>query len=85
MLRKLRVLYISNNLIKDWIEFTRLQELPCLESLLFMGNPLHESYTDEASYRAECIKRLPSLKKLDGELVVTDVEAQFAQSANPTE
>lgn len=90
MLKKLRVLYISNNLIKDWVEFTRLQELPCLENLLFTGNPLHENYTDEATYRGECIKRLPSLKKLDGELVVSDVDTQFAQaqaqqSSNPTE
>lgn len=80
VLRNLRVLYISNNLIKDWIEFARLQELPALENLLFIGNPLHESFTDEASYRAECTKRLPSLKKLDGELVVSDVDAQFAQA-----
>lgn len=91
VLRKLRVLYISNNLIKDWVEFARLQEVPCLENLLFTGNPLHESFaTDEATYRAECTKRLPSLKKLDGELVVSDVDAQFAQaqaqqSANGTE
>lgn len=92
MLKKLRVLYISNNLIKDWIEFTRLQELPCLENLLFTGNPLHENIADESTYRSECIKRLPSLKKLDGELVVSDVEAQFAQAqaqqsatTNPTE
>lgn len=80
VLRKLRVLYISNNQIKDWIEFARLQELPCLENLLFMGNPLHENFTDETSYRAECIKRLPSLKKLDGELVVSDVDTQMAQA-----
>ncbi|XP_031623258.1 dynein light chain 1, axonemal isoform X2 [Contarinia nasturtii] len=85
VLKKLRVLYISNNLIKDWTEFARLQE-----NLLFTGNPLHESYTDEATYRAEVIKRLPSLKKLDGELVVSDVDSQFAQAqaqqsaTNPT-
>lgn len=80
VLKKLRVLYISNNLIKDWIEFARLQELPVLENLLFTGNPLHENFYDEALYRTECIKRLPLLKKLDGELVVSDVDAQFAQS-----
>lgn len=79
-LKKLRVLYISNNLIKDWIEFARLQELPCLENLLFTGNPLHESFVDEAAYRTECIKRLPLLKKLDGELVVSEVDAQFTQT-----
>lgn len=73
-------------------EFSRLQELPCLDNLLFTGNPLHESYTDEILYRSECIKRLPSLKKLDGELVVSDVDSQQAQAqqsatnpTNPTE
>lgn len=85
VLRKLRALYISNNLIKDWIEFTRLQELPCLENLLFTGNPLHENFTDEATYRAECIKRLPALKKLDGELVVSEVDPQLAPSTAPAE
>lgn len=69
-------------MIKDWIEFTRLQELPLLENLLFTGNPLHENFVDEAVYRTECIKRLPFLKKLDGELVVSDVDAQFAQTQN---
>lgn len=58
------------------MEFNRLQELPSLEDLLFIGNPLAESFTDEASYRAECIKRLPNLKKLDGETVVSNVGAQ---------
>lgn len=57
---------------------------------MYLGNPLHENFTDDATYRAECIKRLPLLKKLDGELVVSDVDKQFAQaqaqqSANPTE
>lgn len=79
VLKRLRVLYISNNLIKDWIEFARLQELPCLENLLFTGNPLHENFLDEAAYRVECTRRLPFLKKLDGELVVSDVDAQVDQ------
>lgn len=56
-LKKLRVLYTSNNLIKDWIEFASLQELPCSQNLLFTGNPLHESFVNEAAYGAECTKR----------------------------
>lgn len=35
--KKLRVLYMSNNLVKDWGEFNRLQEIPNLEDLLFVG------------------------------------------------
>lgn len=84
VLRKLRVLHISNNQIKDWIEFARLQEMPCLEDFLFMGNPLHENFTDELSYRVEVVKRLPTLKKLDGELVVSNVDPMLAQMANTT-
>lgn len=36
-LKKLKVLYMSNNLVKDWGEFMKLQELPLLEDLLFVG------------------------------------------------
>lgn len=77
-------MYISNNLIKDWSEFNRLQEIPTLEDLLFVGNPLAESYTDESAYRAECVKRVPTLKKLDGETIISDVDssAQAAQAQN---
>lgn len=35
---------------------------------------------DDATYRAECIKKLPLLKKFDGELVVSDVDSQIAQA-----
>lgn len=72
-LKKLRVLYMSNNLVRDWVEFNRLQEMTTLEDLLFVGNPICENMADDASWRAECIKRLPFLKKLDGETVVTGV------------
>lgn len=37
VLRKLKVLYMSNNLVKDWVEFNRLAEIPMLEDLLFVG------------------------------------------------
>ncbi|XP_022255596.1 dynein light chain 1, axonemal-like [Limulus polyphemus] len=36
-LKKLQVLYMSNNLVKDWAEFQRLAELPVLEDLVFVG------------------------------------------------
>ncbi|XP_011177877.1 dynein axonemal light chain 1 [Zeugodacus cucurbitae] len=72
-LKALKVLYISNNLIKDWSELTRLQELEALEDLVVVGNPISEGM-DEATWRAECIKRLPTIKKLDGEPVVLNEE-----------
>ena len=69
MLKKLKVFYLSNNLVRDWSEFNRLQEIPTLENLLFAGNPLVESM-DEQTWRMEATKRLPFLKKLDGETVL---------------
>lgn len=38
VLKKLKVLYVANNLIKDWSEFNKLQECPSLEDVLFTGN-----------------------------------------------
>lgn len=79
VLKNLKVLYMSNNLVKDWSEFKKLDELPILEDLLFVGNPLHDNvypqkpppYEQEGDmWRAEVVKRLPNLKKLDGEPVV---------------
>lgn len=84
VLKKLRVLYMSNNLVKEWSEFNRLQELTQLEDLLFIGNPICENLGEDVSWRTECIKRLPFLKKLDGETVVSDVEAP-AQLQSSTE
>ncbi|XP_013114457.1 dynein axonemal light chain 1 [Stomoxys calcitrans] len=72
-LKKLKVLYLSNNLIKDWAEFNRFQELEALEDLVVVGNPISEGM-DEPTWRAECIKRLPTIKKLDGEPVVLNEE-----------
>ncbi|XP_041983808.1 dynein axonemal light chain 1 isoform X2 [Aricia agestis] len=70
-LRNLRVLYMSNNLVKEWSEFNKLQELQYLEDLLFVGNPLYDGCELEA-WRAEVARRLPALKKLDGETVLRD-------------
>lgn len=69
--KKLKVLYMSNNLVKEWAEFNKLQELPMLQDLLFIGNPLYDNM-DETIWKAEAIKRLPNLKKLDGEPVLRD-------------
>ncbi|XKL62469.1 hypothetical protein PGB90_002302 [Kerria lacca] len=71
VLKKLKVLYMSNNLVKEWSEFNKLQECPCLEDLLFVGNPIHDN-TDENEWKLEVHKRLPNLKKLDGEPIVLD-------------
>lgn len=45
----------------------RLAELPCLADLVFVGNPLEEKHSAEGNWMDEACKRLPGLKKLDGE------------------
>ncbi|CAH8681324.1 unnamed protein product [Schistosoma rodhaini] len=70
VLKKLKVLYMSNNFVKDWSEFQKLADLPVLEDLLFVGNPLEENSGD--NWREEACKRLPKLKKLDGVPVLHD-------------
>lgn len=48
-------------------EFVKLAELPCLEDLVFVGNPLEEKHSSEGNWIDEATKRVPKLKKLDGE------------------
>ncbi|XP_064622391.1 dynein axonemal light chain 1-like [Lineus longissimus] len=72
MLKNLKVLYIANNSVKDWGEFQRLEALLKLDDLLFVGNPLEEKLTSEATYRDDVIKKLKMIKKLDGVPVVRD-------------
>uniref|UniRef100_A0A670I3M9 NXF1/2/3/5-like leucine-rich repeat domain-containing protein n=1 Tax=Podarcis muralis TaxID=64176 RepID=A0A670I3M9_PODMU len=69
VMKKLKILYMSNNLVKDWAEFQRLAELPLLEDLVFVGNPLEEKYSadSQSAWVEEATKRVPKLKKLDGE------------------
>lgn len=76
VLKKLKVLYMSNNQVKAWDEFQKLTELPVLEDLLFVGNPLEEKHSAEGNWREEATKRLPKLKKLDGVTVVRQEEEE---------
>uniref|UniRef100_A0A673CKQ2 Dynein axonemal light chain 1 n=1 Tax=Sphaeramia orbicularis TaxID=375764 RepID=A0A673CKQ2_9TELE len=64
-MKNLKVLYMSNNLVKEWAEFVRLADLPCLVDLVFVGNPLEEKHSSEGNWMEEASKRLPNLKKLD--------------------
>ncbi len=55
-LSNLRVLYLSNNKLKDWAEIERLSQIESLEELLMVGNPLYNDYKDAsnlAEYRIE--------------------------------
>jgi len=75
-MRKLRVIYMSNNAVKSFDELTKLRDLPALEELLLIGNPMYEGLSKEQR-RVEVIKRLPKLKKLDAS-VVSEVEREQA-------
>lgn len=72
VLKKLKVLYMSNNFVKEWAEFNKLTELPHLEDLLFVGNPLEEKHTGEGDWRKQVAQRLKGLKKLDGDPVIRE-------------
>ena len=68
--------------MNDWKEFDRLKELPNLVDLLLVNTPLYfahvdEKTGDETEWRLEVLKRLPTLKKLDGK-DVTDDELEAA-------
>lgn len=55
-LANLRVLFLSNNKIRDWTELDRLAGLEKLDDLLLVGNPLYTDYRDNnaiAEYRVE--------------------------------
>jgi len=66
-LKKLKVLYAGNNKISTWPEVERLKELSELEDLLLIGNPIEKNTRDSGeNYRVEVLRRLPTLKKLDG-------------------
>ncbi|KAH3852008.1 dynein axonemal light chain 1-like isoform X2 [Dreissena polymorpha] len=71
VLKKLKVLFMSNNEVKDLGEFSKLGDLPCLEELVFTGNPLEESLNNtEKGYKATVQEKLVKLKKLDGVPVI---------------
>merc|ERR1712166_462782 len=88
-LKNLKVLWMSNNKVKDWAEIEKLKELPELEDLLMVGNPIYldnmvpkepDITIREFDWRTEVIKRLPNLKVLDGK-DVTDAEQERAAAA----
>uniref|UniRef100_A0A8C9SDH2 Dynein axonemal light chain 1 n=1 Tax=Scleropages formosus TaxID=113540 RepID=A0A8C9SDH2_SCLFO len=76
VMKKLRVLYMSNNLVKEWGEFLKLADLPALVDLVFVANPLEEKHSADGTWIDEATKRLPKLKKLDGTPVIKQDEEE---------
>lgn len=60
--------------MREWREFEHLSELPCLEDLVFIGNPLEEEATINGNYTHQVSKRLLLLKKLDGYPIIREEE-----------
>nr|NP_001027642.1 dynein axonemal light chain 1 [Ciona intestinalis]XP_026694736.1 dynein light chain 1, axonemal isoform X1 [Ciona intestinalis]XP_026694737.1 dynein light chain 1, axonemal isoform X1 [Ciona intestinalis]Q8T888.1 RecName: Full=Dynein axonemal light chain 1; AltName: Full=Leucine-rich repeat dynein light chain [Ciona intestinalis]BAB85851.1 leucine-rich repeat dynein light chain [Ciona intestinalis] len=76
VLKKLKVLLMSNNQVKDWGEFNKLQELPVLMELVFVGNPLEEKHSAEGDWQDRVTKSLKALKKLDGTPIIKNDEEE---------
>lgn len=82
-MRKLRIIFMSNNNLKSFDELAKFRDLPSLEELLLIGNPMYDGLTKEQR-RLEVIKRLPKLKKLDA-IVVSDTEREQALGGGDAE
>jgi hypothetical protein len=64
--KRLRVLYAAHNLIDKLSEIDRLGQLPNLEDIVLIGNPLYIDLNKKGTYRTEILKRLKKLQVLDG-------------------
>lgn len=51
-------------------------DLPCLEDLLMVGNPLEEKHSADGDWRDLVAGKLPKLKKLDGIPVIRQEESE---------
>lgn len=67
----LTTLYCSRNSIKSFSELDKIASLTKLKDVLFLGNPMYDNLS-KAEIRIEVLKRLPSVTKIDGELVKPD-------------
>jgi hypothetical protein len=83
-LQRLKVLYMSHNYVREWREFEHLSELPVLEDLVFIGNPIEEDAASAGKYTEEVIKRLLYLKKLDGFPVIRESDGNDDEEVSST-
>jgi dynein light chain 1 len=65
---KLTTLFMSNNKIKEWGELAKLQQLPELGNVLFIGNPIYEGLTKKQA-RPKVCEQLPRITAVDGEMI----------------
>ncbi|OHS95549.1 dynein light chain [Tritrichomonas foetus] len=64
--KRLRVLYAAHNNIDKLSEIDRLGQLPNLEDIVLIGNPIYNDLQKKGTYENEIIKRLKKLQVLDG-------------------
>lgn len=78
VLKKLKVLYIRQNNVKDMVEFMKLADLTCMVELGFVGNPLADALSEAGpeNYTETITKKLPKLKRLDGFTVIRQDEEE---------
>eukprot|EP01017_Pseudomicrothorax_dubius_P022064 TRINITY_DN2375_c0_g2_i2.p1 TRINITY_DN2375_c0_g2~~TRINITY_DN2375_c0_g2_i2.p1 ORF type:complete len:156 (-),score=36.20 TRINITY_DN2375_c0_g2_i2:119-586(-) len=67
---KLQTLYVSNNRITSWDELDKLKELPELQNVLFIGNPIYDNQTKQDAGLL-VLKKLRNMKNIDG-VTITD-------------
>lgn len=84
--KRLRVLYAAHNNIDKLSEIDRLGQLPNLEDIVLIGNPLYNDLQKKGTYDNEIIKRLKKLQVLDGKALtgLTSEEAPAATTGAAT-
>ena len=75
---------MAHNYVREWREFEHLSELPVLEDLVFIGNPLEEDCSTAGNYTEQIIRRLLFLKKLDGFPVIREQENNDDEEVSST-
>lgn len=82
-LTNLTTLYCSNNQIKSFAELEKLKANEQLRDVLFTGNPMYSEAATKEEARIEILRRLPGLKKIDGEFVKpAEIEAALSSSSS---
>ncbi len=82
--RRLKVLYLAHNKIKEWSEIEKLRSLEQLEDILLLGNPIYseEGISDISAARIRVIQCIPHIQKIDG-VLVTPLEQEAAAAVVP--
>ena len=69
---QLHTLLMSNNRIKTWDEFAKLQTLQNIKTVLFIGNPVYAGLEkDEAIPKV--VKKIPQIETVDSKLITAAI------------